>query len=368
MLAYPFGEDEEACSDMSVRDDERPVIGQEHRVVITGVPHTSQGPGRQFIRYLKGLQEEYPKAIIHLHGTYGWKIAFGMGFGAADVEPRTTASKGRINLPSGSIVPYEEVIKKPQWAAAMGFTPVELKDPKNRCKFNIKSAKWAGAHYTEMFKFRTKKTGEATDHQSSDVDFSPDTTKSHLSSSSKAQPGDRQLCDSCSLQNNCKYFRNGAVCTVPGAEPVKLSRMFNTRDADTILDGLRLLLATNANRLERGLDYETIDGEIDPEVTKMVGQVFDQGTKLAKLMEPARFAGGAKVQVNVGMGGEASISTGNPRQVVAQIIRDLEAQGIPRASITEKMVQGALEAMVNPGAQQKAVSGTVVASRDEEAS
>jgi hypothetical protein len=148
---------------------------------------------------------------------------------------------------------------------------------------------------------------------------------------------------------------------VPGAEPVKLSRMFNTRDADTILDGLRTLLAANANRLERGMQYETVDGEVDPEVTKMVGQVFDQGVKLAKLLEPTRFSGGASVQVNVGTSGAASLSAGGPRQLVAQVVRELEQRGVPRNEITPAMVQATLEAMVaTPEQKQKAIEGTVI--------
>lgn len=368
MLAHPYGEDLEACNDLSVAGDERPILGQEHRVVVTDVPNTQHGPGRQFIRFLKGLQAEYPRAIIHLHGTYGWKIAFGMGFGAADVEPRTAAQKGRVHLPAGSVEKYERIFAHPQWASNLGFQPADLKDPKNRCKFNIKSAVWAGAYYTEMFKFRTRGGAEEVDHTSSDADFEPQTTPGRNASRSiKIKDGDQQLCDTCSLQNTCKYFRIGAVCTVPGAEPVRLARMFNTRNADDIIDGLGTLLATNTNRLERGLAYEEIDGEIDPEVSKIVGQVFDQGVKLAKLLEPGRFAGGAKVQVNVGSGGAAAVTTGNPRQLVAQVVRELEQQGIPRDKITPDMVQGALEGMLNADTAQKSIAGTVLSAREESA-
>jgi hypothetical protein len=212
MLAHPYGEDIEACNDLTVQPDERPVLGQEHRVVVTDLPHSSRGPGKQFIRYLKGLQEEYPKAIIHLHGTYSWRTAFGMGFGAADVEPRTPAQKGNVHLPSGSIVPFERLITKPQWAANMGYTPAQLKDPKNRCKFNIKSAVWAGRFFTEAYKFRVR-GGPEIDYNSPDNNFTPLETVGYLSKGIKIKEGDQQLCDTCSLQDSCKYFRSGAVCT-----------------------------------------------------------------------------------------------------------------------------------------------------------
>lgn len=360
MIANPIGEDIDSCMDASVRPDERPVIGQEHRVVITNIPTVQHGPGRSFLRYLKTLQEDYPNCIIHVHGLYGWRPAFGMGFGAADVEPRAAAQKGRVHLPSGSEEKFERVVAKPQWAAALGFKPVDLEVPRNRCMFNIKSAVWAGKHYTELFKFKTRGEG-SRDYTSSDDEHIPDVARKYLTiSPEKVQEGDKMLCDTCSLQNSCKYFRSGAVCTVPGAEPVRLAKMFNTRNADDIIDGLGTLLAANTNRLEKGMKWEDVDGELSSEVSKMMGQVFDQGVKLAKLLEPGRFSGGAKVQVNVGSGGAAEVSMANPKQLVAATIQELVRQGVPRDKITPEMIQGTLEGMVNPEQKQKAIQGTVI--------
>lgn len=364
LLSSPLGEDVEACTDSSVRADERPVLGQEHRVVVINMPSANAAAGRSFMRYLKTLQEDYPQAIIHVHGLYGWKTAFGMGFGAADVEPRSAAQKGRVHLPSGSEEKYERLVSKPQWAAALGFKPADLEIPRNRCMYNIKSAVWAGQHYVELFKFKTRGEGSG-DYTSSDDSHVPAPTKSFLSSPVKEKEGDKMLCDTCSLQNNCKYFRSGAVCTVPGAEPVRLAKMFNTRSADDIIDGLGTLLAANTNRLEKGMRYEDIDGELSPEVSKMMGQVFDQGVKLAKLLEPGRFSGGAKVQVNVGTGGSASVSAANPKQLVAATIQELVRQGVPRDKITPAMIQGVLEGMVSPDSQQKAIKGTVISEEQD---
>ena len=358
MIEFPIGEDKAACNDFSVTGDERPVLGQPHRVVITGVPNTRGGQGRAFIRYLKGLQEDYPECIIHLHGTYGYKIAFGMGFGAADVEPRTTAQKGRLHMPAGSILKYEELHKHPKWAAALGFSLTELEVPRNRCMFNIKSAVWAGKYYEQMFKFKTRGEGSG-DYTSSDNDHVPAETKSYVTG--KAVAGDKMICDTCSLQNDCKYFRSGAVCTVPGAEPVRLSKMFNTRNADDIIDGLSVVLSAGANRLERGMEIEKAFDEVDPEVSKMMSQVFDQGVKLAKLLEPQRFSSGTKVQVNVGPNGSVGVSGADPRQLVAATIQELVRQGYPRDQITNEMIQGALQGMVNSDQKTKAIQGTVIA-------
>lgn len=366
-IENPMGQDRASCEDMSVPGDQRPVFGQEHRVVITDMPDTRTGPGRSFLRYLKGLQEEFPDCIIHIHGLYGWKPAFGFDFGAADVEPRTAAQKGKVHLPSGAEEKYERLTAKPQWAAALGFKPADLAVPRNRCMYNIKSALWAGQNYTELYKFKTRAQSTPTDYTSSDDDHTPETTRTPYSSPAKVHEGDKLLCNTCSLQDKCKYFRIGSVCTVPGAEPVRLSKMFKTRDADTIIDGLGTLLAANANRLETGMQHEQIDGDLSPEVSRMMGQVFDQGVKLAKLLEPQRFGGGAKVQVNVGPGGVGAVAAANPRQLVAAAIRELEQQGIPRENITTEMIQGVFEGMQNPDAGPRAIQGTIISSREEEA-
>jgi hypothetical protein len=365
LMAKPVGEDMTSCMDTSVAGDERPVWGQEHRVVITEIPNATSGPGRKFLRYLKELQEDYPKAIIHVHGLYGWKVAFGMGFGAADVEPRTAAQKGKVHLPSGKEEKYEHVQANVKWVTALGFKPVDLAVPRMRCMYNIKSAVWAGQHYAELFNFRVNGGGAPVDHESSTADFTPVTAGTVLPAKAKAESGDRFLCDTCSLQNDCKYFRAGAVCSVPGAEPTPLARYFNSRDANLIIDGLGTLMAANAHRLERGLRIEEIDGDMSGDVTKMMGQVFDQGVKLAKLLDPS-LAGKTNVQVNVGAGGAATVSAGNPRQLVAEAIRALEAKGIDRADITPQMIGGVLEGMNNPASKEAAVQGQVVASREEE--
>ena len=364
IIEQPVGMDINACSDFSVPPDERPVLGQEHRVVITDLPPSNTGPGRKFLRYLKTLQEDNPDCIIHVHGLYGFKVAFGMGWRAADVEPRIAAQKGKVHLPSGKEEKFERVQANPKWITILGFKPVDLEIPRNRCMYNIKSAVWAGEHYEKLYKFQTQRNDEPIDIESSPADYVAPETKSHLTTSTKAKEGDNFLCDTCSLQDKCKYYRNGAVCSVPGAEPIKLSRMFASRDADQIIDGLGTLVATNTKRLERGLQYEEVDGELDSEVSKMMGQVFDQGVKLAKLVDPGRFSG-PKVQVNVGSGGAASIQSSNPRQLIAAAVRELEARGIKREDITTKMMEGLLTGMNNPESAQAAIEGTVMSSHEQ---
>lgn len=363
LMAHPVGKDMSVCTDTSVAADERPVWGQEHRVVINNIPNARSGPGRKFLRYLKELQEDYPDAILHIHGLYGWRVLFGMGYGSVDVEPRTSAQKGRVILPSGKEVQFEHAQSNAKWITNLGFKPVDLNEPRNRCMYNIKSAIWAGENYDKLFNFRVNNKGFTPDYESSDADHEPPTAGKAITG--KAQEGDQFLCDTCSLQDNCKYFRSGAVCSVPGAEPTPLARFFKSRDADQIIDGLGTLLAANTHRLERGIKIEEIDGDLSPEVSKMMGQVFDQGVKLAKLIDP-NLSGGAKVRINVSGGATASIEGGNPRAALAAIVRELEAQGIPRENITPEMIQGLLTMHKDDNQREKAIKGTVLQSRVED--
>src|SRR5689334_16934386 len=230
IVSRPVGNDRAICSDLSVPVDERPVFGQEHRVIITDIPNASTGPGRKFLRFVKELQEDYRDCILHLHGLYSFRLAFGMGYGAADFEPRTAAQKGKVHLPSGREERYEAAQAHPKWVTALGFKPVDLAIPRNRCMYNIKSAIWAGENYEKLYKFRTT-GGGPVDFTSSDADFKPSETKTILMSRKSPKDGDQFHCDTCSLQNDCKYQRAGAVCSVPGAEPTELAKFFKTRDS-----------------------------------------------------------------------------------------------------------------------------------------
>jgi hypothetical protein len=292
-------------------------------------------------------------------------VALGSGFGAGDVEPRTAAAKGNVHMPTGEERSHERLVATPHWAHVLGFKPVDLEVPRNRCMYSIKAALWCGQHYENNFKFKVRGEGSG-DYTSSDKDHKPAETLKHLlpSKSEKITEKDKLLCNTCTLQTKCKYYGDGAVCTLPGAEPVRLAKMFNTRNADDIIDGLGTLLAANTNRLERGIQNEELDGELSSEVSKMMGQIFDQGVKLAKLLEPQRFSPGSKVQVNVGSGAVASVSSSNPRQLVSATIQELVRQGVPRDKITPEMIQGALEGMVNPDAKTKAIEGTVIDSQE----
>lgn len=362
MIAMPAGDDPSCYNDITVSKDQRPVQGQDHRVVVTNLPHLSTGAGRHLVRKIKELQEEYPQCIVHIHGVYSYRVAFGMGFGAGDMDSRTKAAKGTVVLPNGKEVLAEKTVGFPQWVTIMGMLPVQLKVPRNRCMFNIKSALWAGQNWDRVFKFKSTATPvDQLDIANNKPQIPPPTTQSHLSVPLQPRPGDRQVCDTCSLQDKCKYYRQGAVCTVPGSEPSRLAAMFKSRDAGLIIDGLSTLAAANANRLERGVEEEQAYGELDPEVTKIANQLFNQGVQLAKLLDP-NLRGGAKVQVNVG-GNAQVLTNATPNQVMGSIVRELESRGIARDKITPEMVSSLLQEMSAGKPKQEAIEGTVLGTK-----
>jgi hypothetical protein len=132
-----------------------------------------------------------------------------------------------------------------------------------------------------------------------------------------------------------------------------------------IIDGLGTLLAASTRRLESGLMEEQAIGDRNPEVTRQLSQVFDQGIKLAKLVDPS-LRGGPSVQVNFGGGGQSTqVAQANPQQMVATVFRELRAQGIEAEDITAEMVTGVLENMSNAKALPAAVQGEVISRSDD---
>lgn len=341
MLANPVGQDERACADSSLPPDERPVFGQEHRVLVLRPPSANTGYGKHVYRLLHELQDDYPDAILHVHGLYSYRYAFGLGYGAVDIEPRTGAQKGKVTLPNGREMTYEKAADQGQWVRVVGFKPEELSVPRNRCMFNMRTAQWAGEHYKENFRFRTTRNLNV-DVDVPDASFLPHQTRI-MTRPAVSGLGDRFLCDLCSLKDRCKYFRIGSVCTIPDSEPSELVKRFKSRDADEIIDGLGALLGKQSERLETMLDAErTSGGELFPEVTRVINSLFSNGVKLAKLLKP-ELNGGTRVAIAVGSGGSAVLSSGAPtHQLVASVVAELEAKGVKREDITSDMIMKAI--------------------------
>lgn len=335
MVSSPIGLDVDACS-ADVPKDERPVIGQPHMVVVTNLPNAQLAANRPFFRHLMELQEEYPDCTLMLHGLYSYRVMFGMGFGAADVEPRTAAANGKVYLPNGKELAYARTVGQMQWVNMLGMSVTDLKEPRQRCIFNIKGALWAGENFAESVRFKSRGSTPDLDTTSS-VTKLPVTTRYKTDDSLVAVEGDMINCDHCSLAESCKEYREGAVCTVRGSETNVLAEMFKSRDSGRIIDGLGAIMGKSVQRLERGIESEEEFGELDPEVSKLMNQVFNNGVKLAKLVDPNLTK--PLVQINNGNGAAQQMST---KELGAQIVRALNDRGIRTEDITPELFQSEL--------------------------
>ncbi len=349
LLGSPHGDDIELCHDTSTPEAERPVYGQEHRVVCTDLPDMSSGRGRAFARAMRDLQSDYPAAIVHVHGLYSWHTLFGFGFRSVDFEPRSSAQKGKILMPMGKEIKYEAAPILVNWVSLLGFRPSDLSDPKKRCIYNIKSCVWAATNYTESERIRFKRNaalGPSTDIDSPDTEFKPATTVTAYTGPKVVPlPTDKVTCNSCSLSNGCKVYREGAVCSLT-QEGKSLAEMMRSRNGDQIIDGLGSILGRQVERLEEAMEDEREFQELSPEVTAMLNATFKNGVTLAKLVDP-NLRSAPKVAVNVGPGvGGVSVGiAASPQQVMAGVIAELEAAGIRRENITPQMIQGVLRRM-----------------------
>lgn len=418
MLAFPWGQDSELCANPDEQPADRvPVMGQEHRIIITNLPNMRDARSRGFLRFMAGKQQEYPECIVHLHGLTAFRPMFAYPFRAVDFEARTTAQGGRVCMPTGNIVPYERSVNTPQWLKLLGYTVGDLAIPRQRTMFNISSAVWAAKYFRSSLRFRVGRkspngtvfpgmgndeaanepddelsilirakeaearkrieageipdpTAQVVDTKSSDNDYQPPVVSSPSSFHNvKYQTGDRVSCDSCSVARSCKVYREGSVCNLTSSDGQKLAKAFGSRDSGQIIDALGHLLGMQSERLDTAMQNERDFGETDPEVTKLMNSLFKNGTTLAKLVDPTLNGAGVNVNVGVGAGGQAQVTTGNPNTIMAQIIRVLEDKGIPRSEITSDMVAGVLKAMnggsdVDHSGGARAIEGVVTKRSD----
>jgi hypothetical protein len=267
-------------------------------------------------------------------------------------------------LPPGKEIKYEAGMLLPAWISLLGFKPSDLSVPRNRCIYNIKSALWAADNFSESLnrKFRRDPNIDPADvdTDSSDADFLPATTKSPFTTSLPVLPTDKIACDSCSLTDTCKQYREGSVCTV-GRDNKSLASMFQTRDSGLVMEGLSSILAKQAERAERAIEDEEEFGEMSPETTQMLNALFSNGVKYAKLIDPALRAG-PKVNVNVNGGSAVSVGSERttPQAIMSEVIKAIEATGIERSQITPSMVRTMMERMYGPmDSGPPAIEGTL---------
>jgi hypothetical protein len=334
-------------------------------VVVTELPNMTFGSSKILLNELDILQRKYLKTKLHIHGLYGFEQLFGYTFKSVDFNPRDDAAHGKIFFPDGLKAHVAKLnADHDEKLALCGMDADDVQDARYRCLFNIKAARRASYSYKEEKRYSTnKKDFYNLDIESEDDSFR-DVVNSRimLRNKLKVQGGDKFHCDTCTLALSCKLYRKGAVCAVPGSDGIELGNYFNTRNSETILEGLGKLMKIQADRIENAMAVEDLTGKADKEINKDLKSLFDQGTKLAKLVDPSlRGTSQTNVQVNLGSGTSAP----TPRALIAEAIRELELRGVPRENITPDMIQGMFAGMIDPDQQRRAIEGVVVSDGDD---
>jgi hypothetical protein len=359
-IENPWGENRKYTEDKNIPVFHRPVFGQRHMVVISELPPQSHLVGKNARAWLIQLAKKYPEVDLYLHGSYSFPAMFCGAFKAGDYDGRTDASMGNVRTEKGKFLTGEKQLEYHELLRPMGYTLTELRVPRNRCMFNIKAVRWASTHWNMDFKTQVIRiAGQKVDTTSSDADWTQPAAGSILRAAKTGNDNDCVLCDYCSLFSKCSYYREGAVCTVPGSDDTRrLAEMFTTRNSDDIIKGLGAILATQSDRVQKAIDKEDrlLEADpalgLDPKINTMLNSIFKNGVSLAKLVDPS-LNPGVRVQVNVGAEEAAKqINAANPKQFVTAAIAQLEAKGIPFEDITEQMIEDLMK-------NQLAIEGTV---------
>lgn len=375
LLSSPVGEDEEICNTDKVNSAIRPVLGQPHRLILTDVPNQAHSVNQFRLAEIAALVKDFPDCSVHISGSYTFRVMFSQGFDSADYDP-WSVTRSYLSMPSGFLV-YGH---KPQdielyqgWLDMLGFTVERLSNMKERLHFNVCSVKWAAQHYdsTVLMKRRYHPTSEEQNDTNEAFKYrkpgrvphekfetSRTVAKKALAFVGDGKNTDGIICDGCIFRASCKLAREGSICVAGASQVGELAKYFNTRDPSLIIDGLGKLMEMQTERLEDAVKREQETGEPDPEVTKQAKVVFDNAIKLAKVIDPKLNGGGTTVNV-MNNGGITAVSSGDPRQMIAAVVRELENAGIPRHEITNDMIKGMLSNMAH-GDQQKALEAKVI--------
>lgn len=324
-----------------------------HLVTVMGVGSVSQKVNRRFMFDLAELQQENPHCKIHVHGMYSYRFLFGLGFRSVDYDGRQQAAQGRVILPNGKYLlkPMEQKEDHRMWVDLIGER--DFTDKGEICTYNVMSAQWAARHWETDVNFRvTPLSDDQLDSQSLDdwLHSGPPSRGENHAGGGKRAPEDMITCNTCSLQLSCKLYREGSVCTVPNSDGVKLSKFFGSPDQEVVLDGLIGILEWQESRASRAISIEEarierdqdrmnqladgtltredlpqhFDGPMmDPETTKIVGELARTGVSIARLRKPS-----APLVSNVNVvGGGAVPAQISESATTAQVVAILEGKG-----------------------------------------
>lgn len=366
----PVGESRSICFNDASDPRVRPVYGQQHKVVLYNNP-----PGHDsFWNHVRRFKYDYPDVKFHLNGSSSFRLMFSEPWDSVDYDP--VCRRGlRIQLPGGNVFNMEDesafqLAPWGDWINMLGFSMKDLlSTPDMRIKFNLRSATWASKHYADNFRWTNPGSGDEVS-MPSENEYVPRSGHAIIMRRKRYSTAlaEKILCNRCSIAPGCKLFRSGQICGLRESEMADLASYFQSRDAGKIVDGLAMIASRQARRLDAALAEEEISGEVDPNIDKQALAVFGMGVKLAKLVNPELAGPGTRVQVNVGVNGNTeAVSMANPKQMMANVIKALEAQGIRREDITPAMMKGAIELMATSSPMHAITSTAVINEDDTEA-
>jgi hypothetical protein len=303
-----------------------------------------------FLAKLDDIQRRYPEVELFIHRSYSFNVLFNYSFTAGDYDARQEASKGKVILPNGKKYDQYSWYSAQTEIEALGYELEELDDGGNRCCYNILSARVA-AHTWDNGKRMARRRPN---------DFVPDTESptmiarlpqvgetAHTFREADKKDTDQLLCNSCSLWRRCTHFREGSVCTLSNSPGKHLSDYFRSKDPHKIVEGLRSIVAKQADRVEQQIAEEDPN---DPKQSKQVdanlNSLFRNASTLAKMVDPSLRSG---VNVNINGAGQLNgpsqvaailANDNSPKAIAGGVLTEIEQRmGIPRDQITDDMIE-----------------------------
>lgn len=351
-----WGANAEYCTDKSVDLHNRPVYGQAHRIFMIGLPRVTTVEGKKIYSQLSDIQENNPHVELYLHNSYSFSAIFGMAFTAGDFDARTPAAKDKLHLPNGSTSRDGNHDWCEAEVRALGYSLRDLWDPGERCSFNIISARYAAHNWHSGGRLSKVKPGNFVPDTLSPTQtarFPQVNEDGNRWTAKEVLDTDKYACNSCSLWRKCSNFREGSVCTLTGSPGMNLASHFNSKDPTKIVDGLRSILAKQADRVEAQIENEDpLEG--DKNIDKNLNALFRNGVTLAKLVDPT-LRGGINIGIAVGTGGSpvATMLTGNQnldnKAIAASLVAEIEQKtGLPRDQITDDVIDQYIEDNAEP--------------------
>ncbi|ANA85873.1 hypothetical protein SEA_EXIGUO_9 [Gordonia phage Exiguo] len=329
---------------------EIPHPAQQHRVFIKNMISGKQDElWKKRRQRLTKIQRLYPECEMFIKPKhFGMGLAFGAGFSASCLDPYQFRwiERGKIVLPNGRNVHLERVDEFAREIEHLGFDPYEVRyDQDVGLLYCIAAIRYAAHHWddpTGPF-YRKNNYLDGPDFKNPDMYAQMPSYDRVVRPLDKIKPTDQILCDSCSLWRLCPAYRAEEVCGLPSSETSRLAKLALSRNADDVVEMLASVLSKQAERAENAIDEEEATGKANPQVDKMLNNVFKNGTTLAKLRNPA--LGRPAVQVNIGAAAQQAqaVEAADPRALAMTVITDLEQRGVPREEITQEMIEAHMQ-------------------------